>query len=111
MGNRLGEANVLKAQGDVLAFMDERQAALAKYEAALGLFRAMATAWARPTCSRRRGTCSPLMDERQAALAKYKAALGPVPGHGRPPGQGQRAQGAGGRARLYGRTAGGAGEV
>ncbi|MFN8494068.1 MAG: tetratricopeptide repeat protein [Caldilineaceae bacterium] len=36
-----GEANVLTAQGDVLAFLDQREAALAKYEEALGLFRAV----------------------------------------------------------------------
>ena len=36
-----GEANVLKAQGDVLYFLKQTTEALAKYEAALGLFRAV----------------------------------------------------------------------
>ena len=37
----LGEANVLKAQGDVLYFLKQTNEALEKYEAALGLFRAV----------------------------------------------------------------------
>ena len=58
MGDRLGEANVLKAQGDVLAFMDERQAALAKYEAALGLFRAVGDRLGQGNTLRAEGICS-----------------------------------------------------
>ncbi|QLQ06276.1 MAG: tetratricopeptide repeat protein [Anaerolineae bacterium] len=39
VGDRLGEANVLQAQGDVLYFLKQTQDALAKYDAALALFR------------------------------------------------------------------------
>ena len=39
MGARLGEANVLKAQGDVLYFLKQTEEALARYDQALGLFR------------------------------------------------------------------------
>ena len=39
MGSRLGEANTLKAIGDVLQFLDRRDEALANYEQAIGLFR------------------------------------------------------------------------
>ncbi len=38
---RLGEANVLKAQGDVLYFLKKTDEALAKYELALALFQAV----------------------------------------------------------------------
>ena len=38
VGSRLGEANVLKAMGDVQNFRDERDKALGSYEQALGLF-------------------------------------------------------------------------
>jgi tetratricopeptide (TPR) repeat protein len=41
VGDRLGEANVLKATGDVLSFLDQRDEALARYEEALTLFRAV----------------------------------------------------------------------
>ncbi len=39
VGSAWDQANVLKAQGDVLYFLDQRQDALAKYDAALALFR------------------------------------------------------------------------
>jgi tetratricopeptide (TPR) repeat protein len=39
VGARLGEANTLKAIGDVLQFLDERQIALERYDEALGLYR------------------------------------------------------------------------
>ena len=39
VGDRLGEANTLKAVGDVLQFLDRRQEALSNYEQALGLYR------------------------------------------------------------------------
>ncbi len=41
MGDRLGEANVQKALGDVQQFRADRDAALASYAAALTLFRAV----------------------------------------------------------------------
>ncbi|MBK9712490.1 MAG: CHAT domain-containing protein [Kouleothrix sp.] len=41
LGDRLGEANVQKALGDVQQFRDERDAALESYAAALTLFRAV----------------------------------------------------------------------
>ena len=39
VGDRLGEANTLKAIGDVLQFLNRRDEALANYEQAIGLFR------------------------------------------------------------------------
>ncbi|TVP66842.1 MAG: tetratricopeptide repeat protein [Leptolyngbya sp. LCM1.Bin17] len=39
VGSRLGEANTLKAIGDVLQFLDRRDEALENYEQAIGLFR------------------------------------------------------------------------
>ncbi len=41
LGDAQGEANVLQAQGDVLAFLDRRDEALSRYEAALQLYRAV----------------------------------------------------------------------
>ena len=41
IGNSLDQANVLKAQGDVLSFQDKRDEALGKYERALALFQAV----------------------------------------------------------------------
>ncbi len=41
VGSNLGEANVLKAIGDVQQFRDERDAALASYNEALKLFKAV----------------------------------------------------------------------
>jgi len=41
VGDRLGEANVLQRIGDVQSFRDDRDAALASYEQALALFRAV----------------------------------------------------------------------
>ena len=72
----MGEANVLKAQGDVLYFLKETQAALAKYEAALGLFRAVGDRLGEANVLKAQGDVLAFMDERQAALAKYEAALG-----------------------------------
>ena len=56
VGARLGEANVLKAQGDVLAFLDQTGRGAGRYQEALGSTGRWATGWARPTCSRRRAT-------------------------------------------------------
>jgi tetratricopeptide (TPR) repeat protein len=41
VGDRLGEANTLKAIGDVQQFRDERDAALESYRQALGLYQAV----------------------------------------------------------------------
>ncbi len=41
VGDRLGEANVLQAMGDIQQFRDERDAALQNYAAALELYRAV----------------------------------------------------------------------
>jgi tetratricopeptide (TPR) repeat protein len=39
VGDRLGQAHTLKAIGDVLQFLDQRQEALSRYDEALQLFR------------------------------------------------------------------------
>ncbi len=77
---RVGEpwdlANVLKAQGDVLAFLDQRQEALAKYEEALGLFRAVGARLGEANVLQAQGDVLAFLDQRQEALAKYEEALG-----------------------------------
>ena len=50
VGDRLGEANVLQAMGDVQNFRDERDKALGSYEQALGLFREVGDRLGKPTC-------------------------------------------------------------
>ena len=78
--NVVGEANVLKAQGDVLAFLDRRDEALARYEQALGLFRAVGSRLGEANVLLSRGDLlrgqkqfEPAWQEYAAALAGYQA--------------------------------------
>jgi tetratricopeptide (TPR) repeat protein len=72
----LGEANVLKAIGDVQQFRDEREAALASYAEALGLFRAVGARLGEANVLKAIGDVQQFRDEREAALASYAEALG-----------------------------------
>ena len=76
VGEKGEHANVLKAQGDVLAFQDQRDEALAKYEAALGLFRAVGARLGEANVLKAQGDVLAFQDRRDEALAKYEAALG-----------------------------------
>ncbi len=71
----LGEANVLKAQGHVLAFLAQTQDALAKYDAALALFRSVGDRLGEANVLRAQGDVLAFLAQRQDALAKYDAAL------------------------------------
>ncbi len=57
VGARLGEANVLQAQGDVLAFLDQRSEALEKYESALALFRTVGARLGEANVLQAQGDC------------------------------------------------------
>ena len=76
VGEKWEQANVLQAQGDVLAFQDRRDAALGKYEAALGLFRAVGARLGEANVLKAQGDVLAFQDRRDAALGKYEAALG-----------------------------------
>ena len=79
---RLGEANVLQAQGDVLAFQDRRDAALGKYEAAFGCSGAVGARLGEANVLQAQGDVLAFQKQNDAALGKYEAALGLVPGGG-----------------------------
>jgi tetratricopeptide (TPR) repeat protein len=70
------EANVLQAQGDVLAFLDQRSEALSKYEEALGLFRAVGARLGEANVLKAQGDVLAFLDQRSEALSKYEEALG-----------------------------------
>jgi tetratricopeptide (TPR) repeat protein len=75
VGDRLGEANVLKALGDVQQFRDERDAALTSYEQALSLFRAVGDRLGEANVLKALGDVQQFRDERDAALTSYEQAL------------------------------------
>jgi tetratricopeptide (TPR) repeat protein len=76
VGDRLGEANVLQAIGDVQQFRDERDAALESYAQALGLFRAVGAKLGEANVLQAIGDVQQFRDERDAALESYAQALG-----------------------------------
>jgi tetratricopeptide (TPR) repeat protein len=71
-----GEANVLKAIGDVQKFRDDRDAALESYAAALGLFRQVGARLGEANVLQAIGDVQKFRDDRDAALESYAAALG-----------------------------------
>jgi tetratricopeptide (TPR) repeat protein len=75
VGARLGEANVLKAQGDVLAFLDQRQEALDKYEQALGLFRTVGASPGEANVLQAQGDAALRGGETEQGLALLDAAF------------------------------------
>jgi tetratricopeptide (TPR) repeat protein len=70
-----GEANVLQAQGDVLAFQDRRDEALGKYEAALALFQAVGDRLGEANVLQAQGDVLYFQKQTDEALGKYEAAL------------------------------------
>jgi len=69
-------ANVLKAQGDVLAFLKRNDEALARYEAALGLYRAVGARLGEANVLQAQGDVLAFLKRNDEALARYEAALG-----------------------------------
>ena len=61
--------------GDVQNFRDERDAALASYEQALELFRAVGSRLGEANVLKAMGDVQHFRDERDAALASYEQAL------------------------------------
>jgi tetratricopeptide (TPR) repeat protein len=76
VGARLGEANTLKAIGDVQRFRDEYDAALASYQQALGLYKAVGDRLGEANTLQAIGDVQRFRDEYDAALASYQQALG-----------------------------------
>ena len=64
VGDRLGEANVLQAQGDVLAFLDQRDEGVARYEEALRLFRAVGDRLGEANVLKAQGDVLAFLDQR-----------------------------------------------
>jgi tetratricopeptide (TPR) repeat protein len=75
VGNRLGEANTLRAIGDVLQFLDQRQAALSRYDEALTLYRDMGAQLGEADTLKATGDVLQFLDQYQEALRHYDEAL------------------------------------
>ena len=75
VGDRLGEANVLRAIGAVQQFRDDYDAALASYAAALTLFRQVGSRLGEATVQKAIGDVQQFRDDYDAALASYENAL------------------------------------
>ncbi len=69
VGDRLGEANVLQAMGDVQQFRKDMQAALASYEQALGLFRQVGDRLGEANCYLAQGRVAQQQEDHPTALA------------------------------------------
>ncbi|MCX7853939.1 MAG: tetratricopeptide repeat protein [Caldilineales bacterium] len=70
-----GEANVLLEQGRVLAFLDRREEALACYEQALGLYRAVGDRLGEANVLQAQGDVLRQQGHYEAAHVQYQAAL------------------------------------
>ena len=75
VGDHLGEANVLQAIGDVQQFRKQMDAALASYNEALKLFKAVGSNLGEANVLKAIGDVQQFRDERDAALASYNEAL------------------------------------
>jgi len=75
LGDPLGEANTLKAIGDVQQFRDERDAALDSYQQALALFRQVGDRLGEANVLHAIGDIQRFCDEYDTALASYRCAL------------------------------------
>jgi tetratricopeptide (TPR) repeat protein len=75
VGDRLGEANVLQAMGDVQQFRDDREAALASYEQALTLYRQVGAKLGEANVRKAMGDVQQFRDDQEAVLASYEQAL------------------------------------
>ncbi len=74
VGDRLGEANVRKAMGDVQQFRDDREAALESYEQALGLFRQVGDRLGEANCYMAQGNMALEQEDYQTALSLHDKA-------------------------------------
>jgi tetratricopeptide (TPR) repeat protein len=74
-GDKEGEANTLKAIGDVQQFRDERDAALDSYQQALQLFRAVGARLGEANTLKAIGDVQQFRKEIDAALDSYQQAL------------------------------------
>ncbi|WP_143874177.1 tetratricopeptide repeat protein, partial [Nostoc sp. 'Peltigera malacea cyanobiont' DB3992] len=72
IGSRLGEANTLRAIGNVFQFLDQRTEALERYEAALAFYRDIGDRWGEATTLSVIGT---LQENLTLGLEYYQAAL------------------------------------
>ncbi|MEM7134442.1 MAG: tetratricopeptide repeat protein, partial [Chloroflexota bacterium] len=72
--DRLGEANVLKAQGDVYQFLKQTDEALRVYEEALTLFRAVGARLGEANVLKAQGDVYQFLDQRDEALRVYEEA-------------------------------------
>ena len=75
VGDRLGEANVLQAIGDVQQFRKDMQAALESYAHALDLFQQVGDRLGEANVRKAIGDVQQFRDEREAALESYAHAL------------------------------------
>ncbi len=74
VGDRLGEANVLQAMGDVQQFRDDRDAALQSYEQALTLFRQVGDRLGEANCYLAQGRVALKQEDYQNALTLHTEA-------------------------------------
>ena len=75
VGDRLGEANTLRATGDVQQFRDDRDAALLSYQQALDLYRAVGARLGEANTLKAIGDLQQFRNDRDAALLSYQQAL------------------------------------
>ncbi|MGI2909066.1 tetratricopeptide repeat protein, partial [Tolypothrix sp. VBCCA 56010] len=75
IGARLGEANTLKAIGDVLQFLKRSDEALSRYEAALQFYRETGSRLGEANTLIAIGDVLQFLDRRDEALSRYEAAL------------------------------------
>jgi len=73
--DRLGEANVLQAIGDVQQFRDDRDGALGSYQQALALFREIGDHLGEANVLKAIGDVQQFRDDRDGALGSYQQAL------------------------------------
>jgi tetratricopeptide (TPR) repeat protein len=73
--DRLGEANTLRAIGDVLQFLNQCQAALSRYDEALTLYRDIGNRQGEAHSLRAIGDVCYFLEQDQAALSRYDEAL------------------------------------
>jgi tetratricopeptide (TPR) repeat protein len=74
-GSRLGEANTLRAIGDVLQFLDRRDEALSRYEAALQFYRDTGSRLGEANTLQAIGDVLQFLKRSDEALSRYEAAL------------------------------------
>ena len=75
VGDRLGEADCLKAIGDVQGFRKENEQALRSYQQALELFRQIGRRLGEARCLQAIGDVQRFRDENEQALGSYQQAL------------------------------------